>query len=181
MPNQFPTHTHPPQFWEQLGRTVATYGLLEEVLGRAIFAFTSTTHYSEDKINAAYQNWLPKLEKGLSEPLRNLAKAYEAAVLQNSEASIQNINELVDDIKKSSVIRNVLCHGSWPPPNSEGKSVPLYVNYKMEVWDIAIDIEYLKETQVFVTGLICSVIDTVTHMGWQFPGSAGPGQVIWLS
>ncbi len=79
------------------------------------------------------------------------------------------------------MIRNVLCHGSWPPPNLEGKSVPLYVSYKMEVWDIAIDIEYLEETQVFVTGLICSVIDSVTHMGWQFPGSAGPGQVIWLN
>ena len=34
-----------PQFWEQLGRTVATYGFLEEVLGKAIFAFTATRNY----------------------------------------------------------------------------------------------------------------------------------------
>ncbi len=42
LPPLFPTHRHSPQIWEQLGRTVATYGFLEEVLGKAIFAFTAT-------------------------------------------------------------------------------------------------------------------------------------------
>ncbi len=31
LPPSFPTHQHSPKFWEQLGRTVATFGCLEEV------------------------------------------------------------------------------------------------------------------------------------------------------
>ncbi|MCI0466534.1 MAG: hypothetical protein L0Y57_05950, partial [Beijerinckiaceae bacterium] len=37
LPAQFPTHLHPPAFWEALGRVVATFGFLEETLGKAIF------------------------------------------------------------------------------------------------------------------------------------------------
>jgi hypothetical protein len=39
LPASFPTHRHSAAFWENLGRTVATFGFLEEVLGKAIFAF----------------------------------------------------------------------------------------------------------------------------------------------
>jgi hypothetical protein len=46
LPPLFPTHGHSPQFWEQLGRTIATYGFLEEALGKAIFAFTATRRYT---------------------------------------------------------------------------------------------------------------------------------------
>ena len=42
LPQMFPTNRHEPQFWEMLGRTVATYGFLEETLGKAIFSFTAT-------------------------------------------------------------------------------------------------------------------------------------------
>ena len=49
LPQLFPTHGHSPQFWEQLGRTIATYGFLEEVLGKAIFAFTATRTYGPTK------------------------------------------------------------------------------------------------------------------------------------
>jgi hypothetical protein len=41
-------------FWEALGRTIATFGFLEEVLGKAIFAFTATTQYQESDIDAAH-------------------------------------------------------------------------------------------------------------------------------
>jgi hypothetical protein len=54
---KFLTHRHSPQFWEQLGRTIATCGFLEEVLGKAIFAFTATRNYSPDEIDAAYQGY----------------------------------------------------------------------------------------------------------------------------
>jgi len=32
LPSLFPTHRHSPMFWETLGRTIATFGFLEEVL-----------------------------------------------------------------------------------------------------------------------------------------------------
>ena len=39
-------------FWETLGRTIATFGFLEEVLGKAIFAFAATTRHQESEIDA---------------------------------------------------------------------------------------------------------------------------------
>ena len=178
LPRLFPTHRHSPEFWEQLGRTIATYGFLEEVLGKAIFAFTATRNYSPDEIDAAYQAWLPQLERALTDQLWNLAESYGAVARDNPATTTENINELVEYIKEATVIRNVLCHGSWPTPNDNGASVPLFVNRQNEVFDTAIDIAFLKRVQAHVAELACSVIDTVTHMGWQFPGGAGPGMPI---
>ena len=52
LPFLWPTHRHTSQFWEQLGRTVATFGFLEEVLGKAIFAFTASRRYKPEDIQA---------------------------------------------------------------------------------------------------------------------------------
>ena len=174
----FPTHLHLPQFWEQLGRTIATYGFLEEVLGKAIFAFTATRSYSPEEIDEAYQAWLPQLERALTDQLWNLADSYGKAARNNPDTTTVNIGELVEYIKKATVTRNVLCHGSWQTPNAIGATVPLFVNRQKQVFDTAIDIAYLEKVQAHVAELICSVIDTVTHMGWQFPGGTGPGKPI---
>jgi hypothetical protein len=53
LPSMFPTHRHCSVFWEKLGRAIATFGFLEEVLGKAIFAFTATTRHNENEIDAA--------------------------------------------------------------------------------------------------------------------------------
>jgi hypothetical protein len=178
LPPMFPTHRHAPQFWEQLGRTVATYGFLEEVLGKAIFAFTATRRYRPEEIDAAYQAWLPQLERALTDQLWNLAEAYGKAAKDNPATTTENIAELVEDIKNATVLRNVLCHGSWRMPDADGAAVPLFVNRQKEVFTSAIDVAYLEQVQTHVANLACSVVDTVTHMGWQFPGGAGPGRPI---
>jgi hypothetical protein len=178
LPLLFPTHRHSPEFWEHLGRTVATFGFLEEVLGKAIFAFTATRKYGSEEIEAAYQAWLPQLERALTDQLWNLAESYGKAAHDNPATTTENVDELVEDIKKAAVIRNVLCHGSWRTPNANGASVPLFVNRQKQVFDTAIDVPYLKQVQAHVVELACNVIDSVTHMGWRFPGGAGPGKPI---
>ena len=179
LPKMFPTHKHEPVFWESLGRAVATFGFLEETLDKAIFAFTATKPYSEEEIQKAYENWLPKLQNALSDQLCSLIKSYGKAVREHPDATIENLDELLDQLKKAVKIRNVICHGSWRSPNAEGVSVPFFVNGQRECFDTAIDIPFLFQLQKHVSELICAVINTVTHMGWQFPGSQGSGTVIW--
>jgi hypothetical protein len=179
LPSLFPTQRHDPKFWEALGRAVATFGFLEEVLGKAIFAFTATRQYPESEIEAAYKNWLPTLERALADPLGNLIDSYGKAVRKHSEASIENFDVLFCDLRKASAIRNVLCHGSWPPPDTNGRSLPLFVNKQKMVWDRPIDLPFLEQTQKAVAEMACAVVNTVTHMGWQFPGSRGPGKPIF--
>jgi hypothetical protein len=175
----FPTHKHEPKFWESLGRAVATFGFLEEILAKAIFAFTATKPYSEEEIQKAYENWLSKLQNALSDQLWNLIESYGKAVREHPDATIENLDELLGQLKKAAKIRNVICHGSWRSPNPDGASVPFFVNRQQECFETAIDIPYLLQLQKHVLELICAVINTVTHMGLQFPGSQGPGAVIW--
>lgn len=178
LPPLFPTHGHSPQFWERLGRAIATFGFLEEVLGKAIFAFTATRSYGPEEIDAVYRAWLPQLERALTDQLWNLAESYRKAARDNPGTTTENIDELVEGIKNATTIRNVLCHGSWRTPNAKGASVPFFVDRQKRVFDAAIDITYLEQVQAHVAELACSVVDTVTHMGWQFPGGAGPGKPI---
>jgi hypothetical protein len=148
LPSLFPTHRHSAMFWESLGRTIATFGFLEEVLGKAIFAFTATTRYPESEVEAAFEKWLRTLERALIDPLAALIDAYGKAVRNNSEVTIKNLDDLLCELRKASVIRNVLCHGSWRTPDTDdGKSLPLFINRQKMVWDTPIDIPYLKQTQ----------------------------------
>ena len=88
MPVDFPTHRHDPVFWERLGRTVATYGFLEEILGKAIFSFTATRRYEEAEVDDAFAQWLPTLERALTNPLGSLIDQYGKAVRDHPEATL---------------------------------------------------------------------------------------------
>ena len=57
--------------------------------------------------------------------------------------------------------------------------MPLFVNRQKEIFETPINVAYLQQIQRGVADLTCSVVDSVTHMGWQFPGGAGPGKPIW--
>ena len=179
LPDKFPTHLHNDAFWGSLGRAVATFGLLEEVLGKAIFSFTATKPYSDDEIQKAYEKWLPEVNKCLTDQLGSLIINYKKAVRNHPEATQENLKDLIGDLKEASKIRNVLCHGSWRnPPNADGATVPFFFNRELQMFDTPVDIDFLNQTQRHTVTLICDVINSVTHMGWQFPGSSGPGDVI---
>lgn len=178
LPEYYPTHRHEAYFWECLGRSVASFGFLEEVLTKAIFAFTATAEYAEDKIDEAYEKWAQKLERSLSDQLGGLIDTYGKAVRENSKATITNIDELLFDLREASKVRNVLCHGSWRAPDENGASVPFFVNRQLQLFESPVDVKFLQQVQKHVSELTCSVVNSVTHMGLQFPGSLGPGKVV---
>jgi hypothetical protein len=86
----------------------------------------------------------------------------------------------LERLREAAKLRNVICHGSWDSPDSEGKSLPLFNNNnkKEEVFCTAIDVEYLQQIRGAVVEMICNVTNSVTAMGWQFPGTSGPGVVV---
>jgi hypothetical protein len=179
LPLGFPTHRHSSDFWQALGRAVATFGFLEETLGKAIFSFTAMRSYPDEQIEEAYRGWLKTLERALSDPLGNLIDSYGKAVCDHGDATIENLDELIADLRAAAVIRNVICHGSWGIPDDAGRSLPLFVNKRIKKFEIPIDTAYLDQLQRHTAELACAVINTVTHMGWQFPGSSGPGDPIF--
>ena len=181
LPPNYPTHAHEAQFWEHLGRTIATFGFLEDVLGKAIFAFTGTKQYSEEAGAEALEKWLPKLEQALYQTLNPLIDAYTKSVRDHQSSTIQDLQVLAEleiDLRKAVEMRNALCHGSWQMPNEDGGSIPLFVNKQRKKFNTAVDVAFLQQTQAHVAELACAVIHSVTRMGWQFPGSTGPGKSI---
>ena len=179
LPEKFPTHLHDHDFWEALGRAVATFGFLEDALAKAIFAFTATKYYKEEESEAAYKAWLPKLERALTDPLGNLIDAYGKAVRDHGGEKVENFDQLLEDLRSAGSTRNVICHGSWGLPDCNGATVPSFVNRQKEVFDTPVDKAFLEQLQRGTTNLACMVINTVTCMGWQFPGTTGPGKTIW--
>ena len=181
LPKMFPTHRHDPEFWEYLGRAIASFGFLEDTLKKAYLVFSGTTPIAPEEAEEAVEKWGIKVEKVMTMQLWNLAKEFEDAATANPSRSTENVGELVADIKKATELRNILCHGTWMLPDNEGKSLPRFskkdrATGKIVQFSDNIGIEYLSQVQAHVTDLICSVVDTITHMGYQFPGGAGPGK-----
>jgi hypothetical protein len=170
LPVLFPTHVHSPLFWEQLGRTIATFGYLEKVLKKAIFTFTATRTYDAHEMEKQLEQWQKKLGSTLGGQLSNLATDYRAAIKGNQNSTVQDVDELVEKISQANKTRNILCHASWGVPDAEGKSVPFFLTKNFEVCETPMDVQYLRQVQEHVANLACDVIDTVTQMGWQFPG-----------
>lgn len=179
MPAAFPTQRHPPEFWEQVGRTIAAFGFLEETLSKAIFAFAATTEYGEEEVQRALAKWPDLLKRALSDTLYPLAEVYATVVREHQDADFKNLDDLIEDIKKAADVRNALCHGSWRQPDAAGRSELYFLNKKGAKFDTRVDIAWLRQVQAHVVDLICAVINSVTAMGWQFPGGAGPGDEIW--
>nr|VFK48084.1 MAG: hypothetical protein BECKTC1821E_GA0114239_11022 [Candidatus Kentron sp. TC]VFK56221.1 MAG: hypothetical protein BECKTC1821F_GA0114240_100958 [Candidatus Kentron sp. TC] len=142
----FPTHRHESAFWESLGRAVATFGFLEEMLAKAIFAFTAIRPYEESEIEKAFEQWLPKLERALTDPLGGLIDSFGKAVRDHPEEAISDLPDLLSDLKKAAAMRNILSHGSWRLPDAHGAAVPLFVNRQKEVVETAMDCAYLGTT-----------------------------------
>jgi hypothetical protein len=176
LPENYPTHLNGSDFWESLGRLVATFGFLENVLLRCIFVFTGTGPIEEEKSEEELKRWIARLERSLSDNLNPLIDTFQSSVKANPNSTINSLEELVRDLRKVAEIRNVVCHGCWSAPDQDGRSVPFFVNRKNEVFESAIDVAWLKQTQKCVLKLACDLINTVTHMGYQFPGTNGPGK-----
>lgn len=172
MPNFCPTHGHEPVFWEELGRAVATFGFLEDVLRRAIIVLRTTHQYLDDGTGSKMSKQLRKLERSFSDSFLHLVENYENTISSHKDSTIYQLDDLVEDLKSLSVRRNVLCHGSWRKQNKNGASLPLFVDREMELFCTPIDVYWLRRIQVITSNVAYAVINSVAHMGLPFPGNA---------
>lgn len=179
LPRQFPTQAHPAVFWEHLGRAVATFGTLEGVLGRAIFALTGTAPVLSDDAAAEVTAWSRKLERSLFESLGPLIDLYCSAARAHPNAATGQLGELEARLREAKRLRDVLCHGEWDSPTASGHTTPRFVDRKLQEFTTSVDVAFLDQTQRAVAELICDVMDSVTTIGIRFPGTQGPGQPVW--
>ncbi|MDX3885743.1 MAG: hypothetical protein QHC65_15080 [Sphingomonas sp.] len=175
----YPTQFHDAAFCEELGRTVATFGFIEEMLGKAIFALTGAKEFDPQGDPDAFNAWIKTLEKTLTDQLGGLIIGYEKALAENPRTKGNDYSIQLAELKKAKDIRNALCHGSWSKPDDQGRSVPKFVNRKLLVFKTRVDVQFLKQTRNALAHIICDIFDSVTSVGYSFPGSYNPGEQIW--
>lgn len=155
---------------------MATFGYLEEVLAFAIFAFSSERRFPDLEVGKRFDEWLPEFVKDLQETLPTLIEKYRVAVQQNQRVNFFGLDEVIEQMRTIVHLRNALCHASWKRPDAEGRSFPLFIRRSGEMLDGPIDVSFLKQTQLATADMARVVIETVTRMGWQFPGIPSPGE-----
>lgn len=175
----YPTQCHQPAFWEELGRTVAAFGFLEEMLGKAIFALSGTKEFDPEGDPDAFNEWIKTIEKALTDQLGGLIMSYESALAENQRTKDNDYSAYLAELQQAKDIRNVLCHGSWDKPDGQGRSVPKFVNRKLDIFETPVDVEFIKQTRSGLRHIICDVLDSVTSVGYQFLGSGSPGEQLW--
>ena len=173
LPEYWPTHGMPAEFWEELGRIVATFGFLEEILKKAIFTLSATREHRLITLEM-YERWARNLEQTVKAPLGGLIDRYEKE-LKDDESS----RSLIDALRDVKEHRDIVCHGSWWPGSDGKKAKPFFVNRRSEIFDSEYGVDDLREIRCLVKEIICLCVNSITSKGIQFPGSNGPGKPVW--
>ena len=100
--------------WEQIGRTVATFGMLEDLLPRALYIITGhrrIDHEGDNKLQVSA--WCAKLIKSMSDTLGGLAHSLEAAWYERDGELLPQSAEVVRELQELTTIRNRVCHAAY--------------------------------------------------------------------
>ena len=121
----FPTQFQDSVFWEELGRTIATFGFIEGALAKAIFALTGSKEFDPKGEPEAFNAWIKTLEKALTDQLGGLINTYEKALAENPRTMKHDFSKLIAELKEAKEIRNALCHGSSSRTGRQTASRPI--------------------------------------------------------
>lgn len=177
IPLNWPTDGMPDEFLAELGRCIATFGTLEEVLLKTIYAISGTQRY-EQVTDEMLQKWIELLEGGLRDSLKRLINKLENVLREADEPALEDWPNFIKDLRVANGRRDILCHGSWRPGTKEGYWHPFFINTKLKKYEGEFNCCNLRETQLATVKLIANCVNLVTLSGYKFPGSNTPGKSI---
>ena len=179
MHRRFPTHLCPAEFWEELGRTIAAFGFLEDCLKRANLAITATRTYgSVDEAQKAFHQWETDLKRSLDETLGVLAERFVDALSDDDRFRQEYVSGLKEKLERVAQDRNALCHGAWTDYDAGTGSATLR-HWPRKGWREHTERPMSREDLAAMgrdsVDIAIRVIDAVTSNGIRFPGSDSPG------
>ena len=175
-PGQWPTATGSVAFWEELGRTVATLGMLEDTLARAFFALSGQALVDQERdVQRQLDEWCAQLVAGLSETLKPLADRMAATWCRQDGALSERHGAMREAIRELADERNRLCHGAWIHFESADTGTVRYFAKRKEragVHNATRSVKALARTRHRAADLIRDVIEDTRHRtGKPFPGT----------
>lgn len=125
-------HELPETLAVEIGVAVASFGHLEDMLKRAIFALDrrrlpASIHDSD------FRSWLRRMDHVAADSLGTLIERLDRTLAREGRADPELIAQL-DEVKSW---RNLLCHANWQPQGTAWQ--PVFANTKGEVFDAVLD------------------------------------------
>lgn len=179
LPEDWPTNRGSSAFWEQLGRTVATFSHLEDMMVRAWFGLTATREFEDmEQVEAAFPEWEKALKETLTDSLHALTKKLNKAFEDDDRVSNEVAGAYIARLDALRVWRNALCHGAWQRFQEDG-SVGLRHFRRCkegpESLEERLSVECLLLIRAETVDATADLVDILLAAGVRFPGTALPG------
>ena len=171
-----PVHDPTVQLWEQIGRAVATFGMLEDLLPRALYIITGYQRVDEtEDTNQQVEEWCARLIKSMSDTLGGLALSLKAAWKERDGVLQPENAKLVQEIQVLTKLRNRVCHATYQdfmtPDVASARDGPIDPGVDNETRE-AIAISALQDAKLRVVATIAALRTEVrTRYQSGFPGA----------
>ena len=122
-PPDWPLSTEKPEFWQELGRTIAAFGYLEHELVLACDALTPPPALPQNLDREqvpGYLEWYRKLQARRTDTLRVLTDRLGKLLKKDSRVPHSVRTDLSRELDELRPWRNALCHGAWFGVESDG-------------------------------------------------------------
>ena len=115
-PPDWPLSTEKPEFWQELGKTIAAFGYLEHELVLACDALTPPPALPQDLPREQipeYLEWYARLLARRTDTLRVLTDRLRKLLKKDSRIPHSVRADLSRELDELRPWRNALCHGAW--------------------------------------------------------------------
>ncbi|ATQ57185.1 hypothetical protein [Paracoccus yeei] len=166
-------HTLPRDFAAALGQCVASFGWLEEVLKRTIYAL-DRARLADDLRPAEMQNWVERMGQLADDSMGTLIEQLDAAMRRHP--GLRDRDQITEALGRAKLQRNLLCHASWRPTGDAGRWHPAFVGGRGEVQDAPLSLAELASIQAATLdlgGRVLAIMRATGIMG-RWPGDDGP-------
>ena len=178
MPEGWPTDHIPSEFWEEYGKTVGAFGVLEDTLKRAYLSITGTRvpkFQTDDQAKEAVAAWGHNLEEMLNQSLGKLIERITKAIREDDRYPLGAGHTLEQKLKGVAACRNALCHGSWVEYDKDTGIATLRY-WRGKGWrqntTRGLSKADLVKIRTLCTSGIFDAVDAVTRQGYKFPGTS---------
>ena len=114
VPRGWPTNRGTAAFWEELGRTIATFGMLEDVLARVFYVVSGQRQADPDEDpKIQMERWNKELRAGLSDTLEGITEKLRKEWKRENPELPDKKRDVLGKLKALSRMRNKMCHGAW--------------------------------------------------------------------
>ena len=147
LPAGWPVNQGIPEFWQELGKTVAAFGYLEHVLTKTCYTLLATAGSAADLVDEngkVLYRWYQRADRAQTDSLYGLTRELERILGEDPKISCTLRENLVEQLDELRFWRNAICHGAWLQVDKDG-SASLHHMYKHEGVPFAVRPSFSRE------------------------------------